>query len=94
MEPNVWALTGIGLLAGFVGSLLGLGGGIFVIPLLTLALGMPMQAAIGISLVGVVATSSTASIAYLRERLTNIRLAMVLESVTTIGAVLGALMAV
>jgi len=94
MEANLWLLAGIGLLAGLVGSLLGLGGGIFVVPVLTLALGLPMQAAVGISLVGVAATSCTASINYLRERLTNIRLAMVLESVTTIGAVLGALLAV
>ncbi len=94
MDANVWVLAGIGLVAGFTGSLLGLGGGIFVIPLLTLALGLPMQAAIGTSLIGVVATSSTASITYLRERLANIRLAVVLESVTTIGAVLGALLAV
>jgi len=94
MEANVWVLAGIGLAAGFTGSLLGLGGGIFVIPLLTLALGLPMQTAIGTSLIGVVATSSTASITYLRERLANIRLAVVLESVTTIGAVLGALLAV
>ncbi|MEW6141973.1 MAG: sulfite exporter TauE/SafE family protein [Chloroflexota bacterium] len=94
METNVWALAGTGLLAGFIGSLLGLGGGIFVVPLLTLALGVPIQSAIGTSLVGVAATSSTASITYLRERLTNIRLAMVLESATTMGAVLGALLAV
>jgi uncharacterized membrane protein YfcA len=94
MEANVWVLAGIGLAAGFTGSLLGLGGGIFVIPLLTLALGLPMQTAIGTSLIGVVATSSTASITYLRERLASIRLAVVLESVTTIGAVLGALLAV
>lgn len=94
MEADIWVLAGIGLLAGFTGALLGLGGGIFVIPLLTLAPGLPMPEAVGISLIGVAATSSTASITYLRERLANIRLAMVLEPMTAIGAVLGALLAV
>ena len=92
MEANVWALFAIGLAAGFVGSLLGLGGGFFVIPLLTLALGLPIQVAFGTSIVGVVATSGMASITYLKQRLANVRLALVLESVTTVGAVGGAIL--
>ncbi len=94
MEPNLLILAAIGLVAGFVGSLLGIGGGFFVIPMLTLALGLPMQTAIGTSLVAVVATSSIASASYLKSGLTNLKLAMLLEVATTVGAVGGAFIAV
>ena len=70
----------IGLLGGFFGSLLGLGGGIVVVPLLTLASGLPMHAAVGVSLLGVVATSLAASARYLRLGLVDVRLAVTLES--------------
>jgi len=80
--------------AGFLGSLLGLGGGIIVIPVLSLVFGFPMQVAIGASLVGVIATSTGAASYYVQEGLSNIRLGMVLETATTVGSVIGALIAV
>jgi hypothetical protein len=94
MEANVCMLAATGLVAGFLGSLLGIGGGFFVIPILSLILHLPLQVAIGTSLISVVATSSVASISYIKSRLTNVRLAVVLESATTIGAVVGAFVAV
>jgi uncharacterized membrane protein YfcA len=79
--------------AGLLGSLVGLGGGIFVVPLLTLAFGLPIELAIGASIVSVIATSSGAAAAYVRDRLTNLRIGMFLEIATTLGAVSGALIA-
>lgn len=81
------------LFAGFVGSLVGLGGGVFIVPLLTIAFGVPIQAAIGASIVSVIATSSGAAAAYVRDRMTNLRVGMFLEIATTIGAISGALLA-
>jgi len=80
--------------AGLLGSLLGLGGGIIVIPVLSLVFGFPMQVAIGASLVGVIATSTGAASYYVQEGMSNIRLGMVLETATTVGSVIGALIAV
>jgi uncharacterized protein len=82
----VWALSA---LAGFLGALTGLGGGVVVVPALTLALGVDMKYAIGASLVSVIATSSGAAAAYVREGFSNIRIGMFLEIATTLGAVLG-----
>src|SRR6476619_2043075 len=79
--------------AGLLGSLLGLGGGIIVVPALTLLLRIDIRYAIGASLVSVIATSSGAAAAYVRERLTNLRVAMFLELGTTAGAITGALIA-
>lgn len=81
------------ILAGFIGSLLGLGGGIIIVPALTLALGVPINEAIGASIVSVIATSSGAAIAYVRDRITNIRIGMFLETATTLGAITGAFLA-
>jgi uncharacterized membrane protein YfcA len=81
------------LLAGFVGSLTGLGGGIIITPVLTLALGVDIRYAIGATLVSVIATSSGAAAAYVREGFSNIRIGMFLEIATTVGAVTGALLA-
>jgi hypothetical protein len=81
------------LLAGFVGSLTGLGGGIIITPLLTLALGVDIRYAIGATLVSVIATSSGAAAAYVRQGFSNIRIGMFLEIATTLGAVAGALLA-
>src|SRR3954452_25327236 len=78
------------IVAGVLGSLLGLGGGIIVIPVLTLILKIDIRYAIGASIVSVIATSSGAAAAYVRERLTNLRVAMVLEIATTCGAITGA----
>ncbi len=78
------------LVAGLVGSLTGLGGGVIIIPMLALALGIDIRYAIGASLVSVIATSSGAAAAYVKEGFTNIRIGMFLEVATTIGALLGA----
>jgi uncharacterized membrane protein YfcA len=79
--------------AGVLGSLLGLGGGIIVIPVLTLLMGINIRYAIGASVVSVIATSSGAAAAYVRERMTNLRVAMLLEIGTTTGALTGAYLA-
>ncbi len=78
-------------LAGFIGSLSGLGGGIIIIPLLTILLGADIHYAIGAALVSVIATSSGSAAAYVKEGITNMRLGIFLEVATTIGAVCGAL---
>lgn len=79
--------------AGFVGSLMGLGGGIFLVPFLTLALNIPLRLALGASIVSVIATSSGAASSYVADRLTNLRVGMFLELGTTSGAITGALLA-
>lgn len=81
-------------LAGLLGSLTGLGGGVVVIPVLTLAFGVDFHYAIGGALVASIATSSGSGSAYVKEGITNIRLGMFLEIATTIGAVAGAIVAV
>jgi uncharacterized protein len=80
--------------AGFLGSLTGLGGGVVIVPLLTLAFGVDIRYAIGASLVSVIATSSGAAAAYVREGFSNIRVGMFLEIATTLGALGGAVLAV
>lgn len=79
--------------AGLLGSLTGLGGGVVLVPLLTLMMGVDLRYAIGASLISVVATSSGAAAAYLREGLVNIRIGMLLEVATTAGAICGASLA-
>ena len=87
-------LVGAGSLgAGFLGSLTGLGGGVVIVPLLTLAFGVDIRYAIGASLVSVIATSSGAAAAYVKEGFTNIRIGMFLEIATTVGALGGAFLA-
>lgn len=81
------------LLAGFLGSLTGLGGGVVIVPLLALAFKVDIHYAIGASLVSVIATSSGSAAAYVREGYSNIRIGMLLEIATTMGAVLGAFLA-
>ena len=78
------------LVAGFLGSLTGLGGGVVIVPLLTLVFGVDIRYAIGASLVSVIATSSGAAAAYVKEGFSNIRIGMFLEMATTFGALLGA----
>jgi uncharacterized protein len=82
------------LFAGFLGSLTGLGGGVIIVPLLTLGFGVDIRYAIGTSLISVIATSSGAATAYLKEGLLNIRIGMFLEIATTLGAIAGASIAV
>ncbi len=81
-------------LAGLVGSLTGLGGGVVVIPLLTLVFHVDIRYAIGAALLASIANSSGAASAYIKEGITNIRLGMFLEIATTVGAVAGALIAI
>jgi uncharacterized membrane protein YfcA len=83
----------VSIAAGFLGSLTGLGGGIVVTPALTLLLGVDIRYAVGASLVSVIATSSGAASAYVRDGLSNIRIGMFLEVATTIGAICGAFLA-
>jgi len=87
------SLLSISVIAGGLGSLLGLGGGIIIIPVLTLLFHVDIRYAIGASIVSVIATSSGAAAAYVRERMTNLRVAMVLELATTAGALSGAYLA-
>jgi uncharacterized membrane protein YfcA len=86
---NAILLALVGFLGGTLGSMVGLGGGVFIIPGLTLFLGVPIHTAVACSLVAVVATSTTAAAAYVREDLTNIRLGMTLETLTVTGALVG-----
>jgi uncharacterized protein len=94
---SIWELTllvGAGsALAGFLGSLTGLGGGVVLVPLLTLFFKVDIRYAIGASLVSVIATSSGAAAAYVKEGISNIRIGMFLEIATTLGALLGAFLA-
>ena len=86
----VWAISTV---AGFLGSLTGLGGGVIIVPALALAMGVDIKYAIGASLVSVIATSSGAAAAYVKEGYSNIRIGLLLEIATTIGAVVGAYLA-
>jgi len=79
--------------AGFVGALSGLGGGVFIVPGLVILAHVPMHIAVGASLISVVATSAGASVAFVRDGWTNLRVAMILECATVTGAVTGAYMA-
>ena len=78
------------VVAGLLGSLTGLGGGVVIVPVLALLFKVDIRYAIGASLVSVIATSSGAAVAYVREGLSNIRIGMFLEVATTLGALLGA----
>jgi uncharacterized membrane protein YfcA len=83
----------VAFVAGFLGALLGLGGGLIVVPVLTLLLHVDIRLAIGASIISVIATSSGAAAAYVREHLANIRVAMFLELGTASGAIVGAYLA-
>ncbi len=86
-------IVGLSFAAGVLGAVLGLGGGIIIVPGLTLLMGLPIRYAIGASIVSVIATSSGAAAAYVRDRLTNMRIGMALEVATTTGALSGAFIA-
>jgi hypothetical protein len=81
----------LGLFAGTFGALVGLGGGIILVPVLSLWFGLPITTAVGVSLVCVIATSSGAAAIYVQERLTDMRLGMLLELASSAGAITGAL---
>ena len=80
----------VSIIAGILGSILGLGGGIIIIPALTLMFQVDIKYAIGASIIAVIATSSGAAVAYIRDKITNIRIGMFLEIATTVGAITGA----
>jgi uncharacterized protein len=82
-----------GAAAGIFGSLLGLGGGILIVPLLTLGFGLDLREAVGVSLVAVIVTSSASASVYLQRHVANLRLGMTLELFTAIGALVGGLVA-
>ncbi len=88
-EFSTWVFLS-SVLAGLLGSLTGLGGGVVIVPVLTLLFHVDIRYAIGASLVSVIATSSGAAAAYVREGFSNIRIGMFLEIATTLGALLGA----
>jgi uncharacterized membrane protein YfcA len=92
VEHDIWLLL-LGLFAGGVGALAGLGGGIIITPILTMYFGMPIHHAIGVSLMAVIATSTATSSVYVEEGLSNVRLGMTLEMATTIGAAIAAVVA-
>jgi uncharacterized membrane protein YfcA len=94
---NSWqfflALGSLSFGAGAFGALLGLGGGVIIVPALTLLLGIDIRYAIGASIVSVIATSCGAAATYVRDHITNIRIGMFLEMGTTVGAIAGAFVA-
>ncbi len=85
-------LFSISVIAGIFGAILGLGGGIVIVPCLTLLFGVHLRYAIGASIISVIATSSASAAAYVRNHMTNIRIAMFLEIATSLGALLGAVL--
>ncbi|MGA2081633.1 MAG: sulfite exporter TauE/SafE family protein [Holophaga sp.] len=93
MITTTLILFPIAIAAGIMGAILGLGGGIIIVPTLTLIFKVPMRTAVAASTVSIIATSTGAAVAYLNDKLTNIRVAMWLEMATATGATTGALVA-
>ncbi|USS86226.1 sulfite exporter TauE/SafE family protein [Fructilactobacillus cliffordii] len=92
MLNSIVIMLGVGVLVGILGAILGIGGGMIITPVLTLGMGLDIKYAIGASLIAVIATSSGATIAYLRDNVLNLRVAMFLEIATSVGAIVGALL--
>lgn len=92
MEVALLLIAG-GMAAGVFGSLLGLGGGILLVPFLTLVVGLPLRDAVGVSLIAVIVTSGAAAAVYLERRVADLRLGMTLELFTAAGALVGAVVA-
>ncbi|HEX5239488.1 MAG TPA: sulfite exporter TauE/SafE family protein, partial [Candidatus Limnocylindrales bacterium] len=88
MEIGLLMLGG-GFVAGTFGSLLGLGGGVLIVPLLTIGFGLPVREAVAVSLISVVMTSGASAAVYLERDVANLRLGMFLELFTALGAVIG-----
>lgn len=82
----------IGLFAGIMGAILGIGGGMIITPIITLGMGLDIKYAIGASIIAVIATSSGSTIAFLKDDVLNLRVAMFLEIATSVGAIVGALL--
>ncbi len=91
---TAFAIFIVGLAVGSLGSMLGIGGGVLLIPLLTGLFGIPIKTAIGASIVSVIATSSAAGAVYVGRGMTHTRLSMVMEIATTLGALAGGITAV
>src|SRR5277367_3581336 len=89
LEFSGW-IFGSSILAGLLGALTGLGGGVVIVPALVLLFHIDIRYAIGASLVSVIATSSGAAVSYVREGFSNVRIGMFLEMATTVGALVGA----
>ena len=102
IEVTSFSLTGLsailifiaGTAAGLIGALVGVGGGILIVPLLTLGLGLDIRIAVATSLIAVVASSTAAGSVYVNKGLSNLRLGMTLEIATTLGGITGGLLAV
>jgi uncharacterized protein len=90
----VLALLGAACLAGFFGALLGVGGGVFIVPVMVLMFHLPMRVAVAASIVSVIATSNAGGSSYVEQRITNLKLGMFLEIATTIGALTGSVLAI
>ena len=89
----VFPLFGAACFAGFFGALLGVGGGVFIVPIMVLMFHLPVKIAVAASIVSVIATSNAGGSSYVDQRITNLHLAMFLEIATTIGALSGSLLA-
>ncbi|KRL66069.1 sulfite exporter TauE/SafE family protein [Companilactobacillus versmoldensis] len=92
MDTSMLLIIVIGLAAGCLGAILGIGGGMIITPILTVMMGLDIKYAIGASIISVIAMSSGATIAYLKDDMLNLRVAMFLEIATTVGAIMGALL--
>jgi len=92
-EVNIWLLCGTGLFAASLGSMLGIGGGFIMVPILTLLAHLPIKSAIGSSLVAIVATASVAASRYLRLQFTNVKLGLLMCCAAIPGAIVGGLLA-
>lgn len=92
MLNSIMIMLIVGISVGVLGSILGIGGGMIITPVLTLGFGLDIKYAIGASIIAVIATSSGATIAYLKDNVLNLRVAMFLEIATSIGAIMGALL--
>jgi uncharacterized membrane protein YfcA len=84
----------VGIIAGLIGSIFGVGGGIILIPLLVLLFNIPIKVAAGISMVSIIATSLMSSSIYLKNGITNLKLGIILQSTMSTGSIIGALISV
>lgn len=94
LAHSTWLLMLLGAATGLTGALLGLGGGVFLVPLLSVGLGVPIRQAIAASLISVIATGSASATVNLRRGLVNMRLGLLLEIATSVGGLAGALASV
>ena len=91
IEDYILLMFLVAILAGIIGSMVGVGGGILIVPVLTVGFGVPIEYAIGASIVSTIATSSASASAYVRDRITNLRIGMFLEIGSVLGSIVGVL---